>query len=616
MKKLIILLFCICFSLPVIAQNTTPFERIEPPFWWADMQRDSIQLLLYGKGISNLEPDTSSGIIHGVSRTENPNYLFLDIDLSQQKAGSITLQFQDPQDQKTIELSYELLERRKGSAERKGFDASDVIYLIMPDRFANGNPENDAHPETIEGPNRADKDGRHGGDLQGVIDHLDYLEDLGVTALWSTPLCEDNLPTVSYHTYAQTNLYRIDPRFGTNADYKRLAAAMHERDMKLIMDYVTNHWGTNHWLLKDPPNQTWIHQHGKMLWSNHRKEIFSDPYASKSDYKGMVEGWFDVTMADVNQDDPLVLTYLIQNALWWIEYADLDGFRVDTYPYNDLKPMAQWVQAIMDEYPNFNVVGEGWMHNSLHLAYWQKDSALGALNGFNSNLPAVMDFTLTDALMVAFSENNSYWESGLTRIYKNLQNDFLYPDPNNILIFAENHDTNRINDTYPDLKDYKRLMTVLMTHRGIPQIYYGSEIGMAGKKQVGDGDIRRDFPGGWPGDPKNAFTQKGRNATQEAYHSFTKKLLNWRKSAPAIHSGKTLHFVPENDVYVYFRTTESQRVMVVINNDLKDHRLDLNRFQEGLNSITQGVDVFTEKTFDLTQALEVPAESAYILELE
>lgn len=615
MKKhgLLLLLFLLSFQGTALAQQV--FDRVEPPFWWAGMKQDKIQLLLHGTDIARLVPDTSTSIITGVERTENPNYLFLDLQLKDLTAGTYSLPFKDPKTGQSVELSYELKNRRSGSAERKGFDASDVIYLIMPDRFANGNPENDAHPETIEGPNRADKDGRHGGDLQGVIDHLDYLHELGVTALWSTPLCEDNLPTVSYHTYAQTDLYRIDPRFGTNEDYQRLSAEMHKRDMKLIMDYVTNHWGTNHWLLKDPPHQQWIHQHDSMLWSNHRKEIFSDPYAAKTDYKGMVEGWFDVTMADINQEDPLVLTYLIQNALWWIESADLDGFRVDTYPYNDLKPMAEWVAAIMEEYPNFNVVGEGWMHNSVHLAYWQKDSALGALNNFNSQLPAVMDFTLTDALVLAFSENNSFWESGLTRIYKNLQNDFLYPDPNNILIFAENHDTNRINDTYPDFKDYKRLMTVLMTHRGIPQIYYGSEIGMTGKKKVGDGDIRRDFPGGWPNDPKDAFTAEGRNRTQQAYHQFTQKILNWRKNTPAIHYGKTLHFVPEHDVYVYFRYLENQRVMVIINNDTQERRLQLNRFREGLQKHTRGTEVMSDTALDLTESLLVPAETAYIIEL-
>lgn len=607
------LLPMLCLTLQLQAQNS--FERVEPPFWWADMKHDHIQLLLYGDQIANLTPQGAPGIIQSVERTENPNYLFVNLDLSGQASGMLTLEFKDAKNGSKQVLNYELKARKKGSAERKGFDASDVIYLIMPDRFANGNPDNDAHPETLEGPDRSNRDGRHGGDLQGVIDHLDYLEDLGVTALWSTPLCEDNLPTVSYHTYAQTDLYRIDPRFGTNEDYQRLATEMHKRDMKLIMDYVTNHWGTTHWLLKDPPHQQWIHQHDSMLWSNHRKEIFSDPYAAKTDYKGMVEGWFDVTMADVNQEDPYVLKYLIQNALWWIEFAGLDGFRVDTYPYNDLKPMAQWVAAIMEEYPNFNVVGEGWMHNSLHLAYWQRNSALGALNNFNSHLPAVMDFTLTDALVLAFAENNSYWESGLTRIYKNLQNDFLYPDPNNILIFAENHDTNRINDTYPDLKDYKRLMTVLMTHRGIPQIYYGSEIGMTGKKQVGDGDIRRDFPGGWPGDPKDAFTVQGRNSKQEAYHSFTKRLLQWRKSAEAIHFGKTLHFVPEHDVYVYFRTTQNQNIMVVINNDLKGHQLKLNRFQEGLQGQKSGTEVLSGNKVSLKETLEIPAETAYIIEI-
>ena len=485
----------------------------------------------------------------------------------------------------------------------------------MPDRFANGDPSNDAHPSVKEQPNRNDKDGRHGGDIKGIINHLDYLEDLGVSALWSTPLCEDNDPRVSYHTYAQSDVYRIDPRFGTNEDYRLLADALHQRKMKLIMDYVTNHWGIEHWMVKDLPTSDWIHQFETYTNTNHRKEIHSDPYATVIDRKELLEGWFVPTMADLNQNNPYLLNYLIQNAIWWVEFAQIDGFRVDTYPYNNPRPMTLWLEAIRMEYPDFNIVGEGWMHNSIHLSYWQEKSPIAAIQGFDSKLPSVMDFTLNDALVKTFNEKNAYWEHGTTRLYKNLQNDFLYPDINNVIIFAENHDTNRINDFYPEFKNYKQMLSVLMTLRGIPQIYYGSEIGMTGKKEVGDGDIRRDFPGGWPSDEQTAFNQEGRTPKQNQYFDFSKKLIQWRKTNPAVHFGKTLHYIPHEDVYVYFRYTEEKRVMVVVNNNLENQNLQLSRYSEGIAGNTQALDVISGKSFSLPKVLEVAAETTLIFEL-
>ena len=485
----------------------------------------------------------------------------------------------------------------------------------MPDRFANGNQSNDSHPDLTEKVNRNEQDGRHGGDIEGIIKNLDYLNELGITTIWSTPLCEDNDPKVSYHTYAQSDVYRIDPRFGRNKDYKRLAENLHQRGMKIIMDYVTNHWGIEHWMIKDLPTKDWIHKFDKYTNTNHRKEIHSDPYASLMDKKELIQGWFVPTMADLNQSNPLLLKYLIQNAIWWIEFANIDGFRVDTFPYNNPKPMVEWVKSIRNEYPNFNIVGEGWMHNTIHLSYWQENSPIAEIQGFNSFLPSVMDFTLNDALVNSFRERNSNWEKGMTRIYKNLQNDFLYPNINNLLIFAENHDTNRINDIYPELKDYKRMMSVLMTIRGIPQIYYGSEIGMTGKKENGDGDIRRDFPGGWLSDNKNAFLKEDRTPKQNNYFDFTKKLINWRKSNPAIHHGKTLHFTPQNDVYVYFRFLDNLRVMVIINNSSEDQIISLNRFQEGLNGKYNGIDILSDNKITLGKSLEIKAGIARIIEL-
>lgn len=588
-------------------------ERIEPPFWWEGMNNNKLQVLIYGEKIAGYTVKSKGMDLVNVERVENENYLFLNFNLSFQKAGLYYIDLYDA-DRKTHSFSYEIKSREKRK-KSSSFNSSDVVYLLMPDRFANGNQSNDSHPDLTEKVNRNEQDGRHGGDIEGIIKNLDYLNELGITTIWSTPLCEDNDPKVSYHSYAQSDVYRIDPRFGTNKDYKRLAENLHQRGMKIIMDYVTNHWGIEHWMIKDLPTKDWIHKFDKYTNTNHRKEIHSDPYASLKDKKELIQGWFVPTMADLNQSNPLLLKYLIQNAIWWIEFANIDGFRVDTFPYNNPKPMVEWVKSIRNEYPNFNLVGEGWMHNTIHLSYWQENSPIAKIQGFNSFLPSVMDFTLNDALVNSFRERNSNWEKGMTRIYKNLQNDFLYPNINNILIFAENHDTNRINDFYPELKDYKRMMSVLMTIRGIPQIYYGSEIGMTGKKENGDGDIRRDFPGGWLSDNKNAFLKEDRTPKQNNYFDFTKRLINWRKSNPAIHHGKTLHFTPQNDVYVYFRFLDNLRVMVIINNSSEDQIISLNRFEEGLNGKYNGIDILSDNKITLGKSLEIKAGIARIIEL-
>ena len=497
------------------------------------------------------------------------------------------------------------------------------MYLIMPDRFANGNPNNDSTADTVEKADRTNPGGRHGGDIQGVIDHLDYINDLGFTSLWSTPLLEDNEPVYSYHTYAQSDLYKIDSRFGTNEDYKRLASEMHKRDMKLIMDYVTNHWGSKHWMIQDLPTKDWIHywENGEKGFqrSSYRMSTQFDSNASQHDSHACMDGWFDTTMPDMNQSNPLLLKYITQNAIWWIEYADLDGFRVDTYSYNDKEAIAKWTKAIMDEYPNFNIVGEVWMHNQSQMAYWQKDSKVGAIDSFNSNLPSVMDFTLHDAVTVMFNEEEKWsWDKGMIRAYDNFTNDFLYPDINNILVFAGNHDTNRINEIYKsDINKYKLVMSLIATVRGIPQFYYGDEIGMLGDKNAkGDGDIRRDFPGGWQGDAINAFTAQGRTDSQNSYYNFTKKLFNWRKSKDVIHNGKTMQFVPQNNVYVYFRYNDSERVMVVLNNSTDAQSLELSRFAEMIKESKYGQEILSGKEIKFNGTLKVEAKSSMIIELK
>lgn len=590
-------------------------KKIEPPFWWSGMQKSEVQLMVYGDDISSLEPEIDGLEIKEVKKTENPNYLFITIETKGVSAKNYTINFK--KDGKVVsKQAYEIKSRKENSANRKGFDSSDMIYLLMPDRFANGNPKNDSNSALKEKANRELQGGRHGGDIQGIIDHLDYIEDLGATAIWSTPLGEDDDEVYSYHTYAQSDVYKIDARYGTNEDYKRLASEMHKKDMKLIMDYVVNHWGAEHWMVKDLPTYDWIHQFPGYAQTNYRMSTQMDPNASEIDFKMCMDGWFVKSMPDLNQNNPLVLNYLIQNAIWWIEYADLDGFRVDTYSYNDKEGVANWTKAIMDEYPNFNIVGEIWMHDQAQIAYWQKDSKVGAIQNYNSHLPSVMDFTLHDAVTAVFNEENPSWDKGTIQLYDNFVNDFLYPDIDNILVFAENHDTGRINEIYNNIEDYKLVMTLMATVRGIPQLYYGSEIGMKGDKGKGDGDIRRDFPGGWEGDTNNAFSKETRTDTQNAYFNFTSKLFNWRKNKTVIHSGKTTQYIPQDEVYVYFRSNGNDTVMVVINNSKDVRTLDLSRFKENLKDTKTGKDIISEKSLSLENTLEIAGKSSYIIEVK
>lgn len=610
--RCIIVILSILFSTATFAQ----VDRVEPPFWWSDMNHSELQIMFYGKNIAQNDVTASNGIIiKSVQKTENPNYVFVTIDTKNTTAQDFVFTFKNKN--KSFTQNYSLKSRKQNSRLRKGFDSSDVIYLIMSDRFANGNPNNDSTTETTEKANRSNKDGRHGGDIEGIIKNLDYIKGLGATAIWPTPLCEDNDERGSYHTYGQSDVYKIDSRFGTNEDYRRLSSELHQRGMKNIMDYVTNHWGYKHWMMNDLPTYDWLHQFPGYAQTNYRMTSQFDPNASKIDTKMCMDGWFVKSMPDLNQSNPLVVNYLIQNAIWWIEYADLDGFRVDTYSYCDKKGIAQWTKAVTDEYPYFNIVGEVWMHDQAQMGYWQKDSKIGAIQSYNSNLPSVMDFTLHDALGSVFNEDKGEWDKGIIKVYENFTNDFLYPDINNILVFAENHDTNRLNQIYKnDFKKYQMAMGLIATVRGIPQLYYGSEIGMAGDKGAGDGDIRRDFPGGWNGDTNNAFTASGRTAEQQQFHDFTSKLFNWRKTKSVIHSGKTTHYIPENNVYVYFRHNDSESVMVIMNNSNDKQTVKTSRFNENIQNYQSGKDVISGKSLNVKNDIEIDGKSVLILELK
>lgn len=609
MKKILFFFF---FNFSVFAQ----IDRVEPPFWYEGMHHSNLQILFYGKNIAQNQVSVSNGVtINAVQKTENQNYLFVTIDTKNVAAKDLIFTFKNGK--KTFTKNYQLKKRKANSRERKSFDSSDMMYLIMPDRFANGNPNNDSTADTQEKVDRKNPGGRHGGDIEGIVQNLDYIKTLGATALWSTPLCEDNDKTYSYHTYGQSDVYKIDSRYGTNEDYVRLSAEMKKRNLKLVMDYVTNHWGAEHWMFKDLPSYDWFHQFPGYAQSNYRMTTQYDSNGSKRDAKYCMDGWFVPSMPDLNQSNPLVLNYLTQNAIWWIEYADLDGFRVDTYSYNDKEGIAKWTKAITDEYPYFNIVGEVWMHDQSQISYWQKDSPIAKIQSYNSFLPSVMDFTLHDVFGNVFNEDNANWTDGTIKFYENFVNDFLYSNPNNLLIFAENHDTNRLNHIYKnDFKKYQLAMTVLATMRGIPQLYAGSEIGMAGDKGKGDADIRQDFPGGWKEDANNAFSASGRTEMQKYYFDFTAKLFNWRKEKSVIHSGKLMHYIPENNVYVYFRYNDNETVMVVINNNKEKQTLKLDRFKESIQNYTSGKEVLSGITFDITKEITVEGKSSLILELK
>lgn len=606
-------LLVLLLSVSAFAQ----IDKIEPPFWYAGMHNPELQIMFYGKNIAQYEASVSNNVvIKNVVKTENPNYIFITIDTKNIPASDFVFSFKN-KNKVAFTKKYTLKARRKNSAQRKSFDSSDLIYLIMPDRFANGNPNNDTDKSLNEKADRSLPGGRHGGDIEGIIKHLDYLEELGVTAIWSTPLCEDNDKVHSYHTYGQSDVYKIDPRYGTNEEYVRLSAELKKRNMKLIKDYVTNHWGAEHWMYKDLPTYDWIHQFPGFSQSNYRMTTQFDTNAAAIDAKNCMDGWFVPSMPDLNQSNPLVLNYLIQNAIWWIEYADLDGFRVDTYSYNDKIGIAKWTKAITDEYPYFNIVGEVWMHDQAQMSYWQKDSPISAIQSYNSYLPSVMDFTLHDAFGNVFNEDKATWNDGMIKVYDNFANDFLYPNVNNLLTFVENHDTGRFNHIYKnDFRKYQMAMALIATVRGIPQIYYGSEIGMAGDKGKGDADIRQDFPGGWTGDKNNAFIKAGRTEEQAKFFDFSSKLFQWRKGKSVIHSGKMTHYIPEDNVYVYFRYNDNETVMVIINNAAQPKTFKTARFQENIKDFTSGKDVLTGKSINVKEDITIEEKSVLILELK
>jgi glycosidase len=614
LKKSMLLLLSF-LTLSVYAQ----IDHVEPTFWWIGMKNPHLQLLVNGKNIAaNHVTINYAGVkILRVNKVSNPNYLFIDlmIDFRHAKAGIFPITFEQ-HGKKVLTYRYQLKNRDKGSAKRKSFTSADVVYEIMPDRFANGTTTNDNVPAMIEKVNRSINYGRHGGDILGIEEHLSYLKDLGITAIWCTPLLENNNKNYTYHGYAITDYYKIDPRFGSNEDYVHFVNECHRTGIKVIMDMVSNHCGINHWWMKDLPMKDWIHQFPTYTQCNFQMSTIKDTHVAMIDKENFLDGWFDRSMPDLNQQNPYFWTYFIQNSIWWIEYAHIDGIRMDTYPYNDRNAMSKWAKAITNEYPHFNIVGETWLNNSVDIAFWQKD-AVNSLH-YNSQLPTVMDFAMNDALSSCFNEQGNQWNGlGMSRLYNIIANDYLYADINHLFVFAENHDTQRYNHTLNgDFAKFKMAMSFLMTTRGIPQIYYGSEIGMTGDKTVGDGDTRRDFPGGWATDTLNAFTAAGRTPFQNDYFNYLSKLLHWRQHKPVIHTGNLIHYIPENDIYVYFRYNEKETVMVILNNNDTTKTLNINRFSQCIKRFTQGTDVMTGVTYKFSPSLTLPKKSALILELK
>jgi len=578
------------------------------------MKNNMLELMVYGPGVAELTPVIHDSSVRIVQTTtlSNPHYLFILLELKRDiKPGIIELGFMRDGISK-VQYSYELLPRETGSSGRLGFANSDAIYLITPDRFSNGDPDNDNMPGYADTARRSNKDGRHGGDLKGIADHLDYIAGMGFTAVWLNPVLENNMPRTSYHGYAVTDLYKVDPRYGTNEDYRELGRTMNKKGMKLIMDMIANHIGSEHWWMKDLPSSDWINNGGKYISTNHRRTTIQDPHVSASDQALFPEGWFVESMPDLNQKNPLLARYLIQNSIWWIEYAGLSGIRQDTYSYPDKDFMSRWSCAIMEEYPNFSIVGEEWSENPAIVAYWQK----GKTNpdGYTSCLGSLMDFPLQSALIPGLTEGEVYYKDGLIRMYEMLANDFLYADPDRLVVFPDNHDMNRFfTQVNEDYNLFKMGIAYILTVRGIPQIYYGTEILMKSPLQRDDGALRADFPGGWKNDPVDAFSGKGMTTRQLEAREFLKTLLNWRKSASCIHDGKMVHYVPEQGTYVYFRLNDQQRVMVAMNKNYNDIRLDSSRFAELQNGVIIGTEVISGKKIPMDNIV-IPARSVILIE--
>ncbi|MBQ8127767.1 MAG: glycoside hydrolase family 13 protein [Prevotella sp.] len=642
MKRILMLALMMGTLTMNAAKSVKPtVSRIDPTDWYVGMKNPQLQLMVYGSGIRNVKTVTTDypGVaIDSIVRLDSPNYLLVYLNLRDAKAGTMTLNF----DKRKV--SYELKQRAMSGAERRGFDIGDVLYLLMPDRFASGRQDNDQ----IQGMNAYHNDRskpslRHGGDMEGIRQHLDYFTELGVTALWFTPVLENNSPDTpngysTYHGYATTDYYKVDPRFGTNEEYCQLIREAHAKGLKVVMDMIFNHCGFEHPWVSDMPSKDWLNtpdwlsekQSGRdpmtgftanadgsepaksaYLQTSYKLTPVVDPYASKADLRETVEGWFVPSMPDLNQRNPHLMRYLIQNSIWWIETAGIDGIRMDTYPYAFREPMAQWMKELDEEYPNFNTVGETWVTEPAYTAAWQKDSKLSEQNSY---LKTVMDFSFFDKLNQAKHEETDAWWQGLNRIYNSFVYDYLYPNPSSVLAFIENHDTDRFLADGRDSLMLKQALALLLTVRRIPQLYYGTEVMMNGTKEVTDGNVRKDFPGGFPGDDHNAFTRDGRTRQEQQMFSWLSRLLHWRQGNRVISEGSQTHFIPYNGIYVIARQWQRHTVLTVLNGTSKPATMEVARYQEVIGKTSRVKDVASQRYYDLSKNIELKPRQSLVLE--
>ena len=645
MKKSILTI--VLLSVVLVMNAAIKITRIDPTDWFVGMKNPQLQLMVYGEGIreADVTTDYPGVVIENLVRLDSPNYLLVYLNLKDAQPGEMTLKFQ-VKGSKT-QVKYQLKQREMSGDKRMGFTNADVLYMLMPDRFASsgkylekakklkGKKVKNADDRRLMELNtyvvdRKQPSLRHGGDLEGIRQHLDYFNELGVTALWFTPVLENNSPDneagySTYHGYATTDYYRVDPRFGTNAEYRQLADEAHAKGLKVVMDMIFNHCGFEHPWVKDMPSKDWINLNGwlkeskgssdprgtSFLQTSYKLTPVKDPYASDVDLKETVDGWFVPTMPDLNQRNPHVMTYLIQNSIWWIETVGIDGIRMDTYPYADAKGMARWMKTLDEEYPNFNVVGETWVTEPAYTAAWQKDSKLSEENSY---LKTVMDFSFFEKLSQAKNEETDAWWNGLNRLYNSFVYDYLYEDPNNVMAFIDNHDTDRFLGNGKDSLALKQALALLLTVKRIPQIYYGTEILMNGTKEVTDGNVRKDFPGGFPGDTKNCFTAEGRTKAEQSMFQWLSNILHWRNGNETIIRGMQKQFIPYNGIYVVARSWHRNNVVTILNGTSKPVTMEIARYAELIENQTEAVDITTGKTVSLTKDIKLRPRQTMILE--
>ena len=646
MKKVLLLTAFAALNLTTMAAKKTVIDRIEPTDWYVGMKNPTVQLMVYGNGIRDVQSVTTDYpgvVIDSIVRLDSPNYLLLYLNLSGAQPGTMTLKFFKEERGKRREekVPYQLKAREMSGDKRKGFTNADVLYMLMPDRFAQGA----GHNPQVKGmraykEDRTQPSLRHGGDLNGIREHLDYFCNLGVTALWLTPVLENDSPDneqgySTYHGYATTNYYRVDPRFGTNADYRRLVDEAHAKGLKVVMDMIFNHSGFEHPWTLDPPTKDWLNlpewlKESKgtsnptgtsFLQTSYKLTPVVDPYASQVDLRETVEGWFVPTMPDLNQKNPHLMRYLIQNSKWWIETVGIDGIRMDTYPYAYADAMAQWMKELDEEYPHFNTVGETWVTEPAYTAAWQKDSKLSA---HNSYLKTVMDFSFYDKINRAATEETDGWFAGLNLLYNSFVYDYLYPNPSSVMAFIDNHDTDRFLKNGRDTLMLKQALALLFTVNRIPQLYYGTEILMNGTKEVTDGNVRKDFPGGFPGDQHNAFTREGRTKAEQQMFQWTSRLLHWRQGNDVVTKGSQTQFIPYKGVYVVARrlqaaaasqhSQQAKTVLTVLNGTSKETVMEVKRYAEVIGSATRARDVLTGRYYDLSGNIGLKPRQSLVLE--